>query len=195
MSSKVSRYSGIKCWGIRHTIWPRFWPLPRISVRTLRNTTMYEPMSIITVLYCFTQLSVHYLWFFVCFLAQLCECVSMQHYRESELYMCWTAEVCSCTCDGEILCQCGFIHIFWINVGLRYSSLLYVYVWVCVSFRLSGAVGGHRSDSARQAEQIINRDGRRETGCVQNGTLAYCLLHSIQLIYIFFNIIWNGTQR
>lgn len=154
---------------------------------------MYEPMLIITVLYCFTTPFVHYLWFFcLCFLAQLCERVSMQHYGESEL-VCWTAEVCSCTCDGEIVCQCGFIHIFWINVGLRYSSLLYVYVWACVSFRLSGAVGGHRSDSARQAEQIINRDGRRETGCVQNGTLAYCLLHSIQLIFLK-NKLWNGTH-
>lgn len=33
---------------------------------------------------------------------------------------------------------------------------------VCVSFRLSGAVGEHRSDSARQAEHIINGDRRRE---------------------------------
>lgn len=120
--------------------------------------------------------------FCVCFLAQICERVSsISLYWESELYMRWSAELCSCTCDGESSCQCGFIHIFWINVDCV-IPLFYMSLCECVSFRLSGAVGGHRSDSALQAEQIINRDGRRETR-VQIGTLAYCLPHSIHLIF------------
>lgn len=51
---------------IIHEIWPRFWPPPLISVRTLRNNTMHEHMSIISVLYCFTLIYVLYLWIFVC---------------------------------------------------------------------------------------------------------------------------------
>lgn len=85
--------------------------------------------------------------------------------ERAELYM------RSCTCDEEIMCHYGFIHIFRINVRLWCWSLLYVCEWACVSFCLSAAVGGHRSDSARQAVQIINRDGRERDSTEWNTSI------------------------
>ncbi len=82
-----------------------------------------------------------------------------------------------------------------------FLSSICLYVSVCVSFCLSGAVGGHRSDSGWQAEQIIDRQEKerereieRGGGFVQNGILAYCLLCSIQLLFVLCSPLAHYTS-
>lgn len=142
---------------IIHKIWPRFWPPPLISVRTLRNNTMHEHMSIISVLHCFTLIYVLYLWIFVC--------VFWHNYASvlaALACMCWSGEVCSCTCDGEISCQRGFIHIFWINVDcvipLFYMSLCEC---VCLSAWVALSVGIAQIRLCRPCRSLTETGGER----------------------------------